>query len=140
MATPERENNPYSSPESLAAGATDEPPRFSWRLMVGGALWSVGLSFPIGAIMALVYRFPIPFAGYRSGVDAMLPSLLAVVFYGLLGGFVALGIAGAIGGLVIGLLPGTRRNKNMLLFGCSAAFTTCGLFVLAILDKIIGPW
>ena len=140
MATPDNESNPYQAPESLAAGATEESPRFSWRWMVGGALWSIGLSFPIAALMALVYRFPIPFAGYKSGVDAVILSLKAVVFYGLIGGFVVLGIAGAIGGLVIGLLPGTRSNKNMLLFGCSAAFTTCGLFLLAILDKIIGPW
>ncbi len=124
-----------SIPFAFACGANDDIPS-----MVAGALWSIGLSFPIAAFMALVYRFPIPFAGYKSGVDAVLPSLIAVVLYGLTGGFVALGIAGAIGGLVIGLLPGTRRNKNMLLFCCSAAFTTCCLFVLAILDKIIGPW
>ena len=140
MATPEHESNPYQAPESLATEATEESPRFCWRWMVGGALWSIGLSFPIAASMALVYRFPIPFAGYKSGDDAVIPALMAVVFYGLIGGFVALGIAAAIGGLVIGLLPGTRRSKHILLFGCSAAFTTCGLYVLAILDTIIGPW
>ncbi|TWT80148.1 hypothetical protein CA13_15610 [Planctomycetes bacterium CA13] len=140
METPKRESNPYQTPETLAAGKTEKSSGFSIRWIVGGALWSIGLAFPIGMFFALVYRFPIPFAGYRSGFEAVVPSLMAVLFYGVLGGFVVLGIAGAIGGVVIGLLPGTRRSKHVMLFSCSAALTTCGLFVLAILDKIIGPW
>jgi hypothetical protein len=53
-------------------------------------LWAVGLVFPFAALCGLVYRFPVPFAGYLSGVMAMPLALLAVVVYGILGGFPAL--------------------------------------------------
>jgi hypothetical protein len=53
-------------------------------------LWAVGLVFPFAALCGLVYRFPVPFSGYLSGVMAMPLALLAVVVYGILGGFPAL--------------------------------------------------
>src|SRR5690606_735251 len=64
-----------------------------------GASWAVILAFPLAALCALIYRFPIPFAGYKDGLLAMPMALLAVLFYGVLGGFVVLVIAGGIGGL-----------------------------------------
>ncbi len=140
MAEPANQPNPYRASESVGDSQREYSSRASWRLILGGALWSIGMAFPIAAAMALVYRFPIPFAGYRSGVDAIIPAMIAVIVYGILGGFVVLGIAGAIAGLITGFLPGTRRTRNLMLFACSSGLTTIGLFVLAILDKIIGPW
>ncbi len=106
-----------------------------------GALWAVALAFPLAAVCALVYRFPVPFADYATGPSAIPDALLAVVFYGLLGGFPALLVAGALGGAAAYALasPDTHRVRRLaLMFAGLIAALAVGL--LAILEKIIGPW
>jgi len=93
-------------------------------------------------LCALLFRFPVPFAGYISGYRAVPLSVLAVAFYGLLfGGFVVVGALGAIGGIVAHRLHqpdlGDVRRWTRGLAGFAAVLS---VMVLAVLDKFIGPW
>ena len=109
--------------------------------MLRGALWAAALAFPLAAICALLHRFPIPFLGYESGPAAMLAALVAVVFYGLLGGFPALLAAGALGGAAahaLGQPDGWRIRRLTLTF--AGLIALLGVAFMAILDKLIGPW
>ena len=109
--------------------------------MLRGALWAVALAFPLAAICALLYRFPVPFAGYLTGPVAVPLSLVAVVFYGMLGGFPALLTAGALGGAAayaIGRIDVRRVRRLTLAF--SALIALLGVGLLAVLDRLIGPW
>jgi hypothetical protein len=96
----------------------------------------------VAVLIALVYRFPIPFYGYASGVKAMAPAVGAVIIYGLFGGFALLGALGALGGWFAHRRYETRcdRNKHweIIIFAFASDFAALGL--LAVLDKIIGPW
>lgn len=106
-----------------------------------GALWAVALAFPLAAICALFYRFPVPFSGYRTGLVAVPGALVAVVFYGILGGFPALLTAGGLGGAAAHTLgrPDRQRVRRLtLVFTGLIALLAVGL--LANLDKLIGPW
>lgn len=108
---------------------------------VGAAIATLG-AFPTAAFVALVYRFPIPFGGYRSGVEAVGPALLAVLFYGLvLGGFIVLPCCGAI----VGLLA-YRRGKpsgnpvlGWMIGGCLGVDAVAAM-TLAVWDKVYGRW
>lgn len=106
-----------------------------------GALWAVALAFPLAAICALIYRFPVPFVGYETGLTAVPGALLAVVFYGLLGGFPALLAAGGLGGAAAHTLarPDVPRIRNLTL-AFSGIVALLAVALLAVLDKIIGPW
>ncbi|MFN2567609.1 MAG: hypothetical protein ABR499_21655 [Gemmatimonadaceae bacterium] len=109
--------------------------------VVRGALWAAGLAFPIAALCALTFRFPIPLGGYASGPQAVPLALMAVLFYGALGGFPALLMAGALGGWVAHALaaPDVRLVRRLtLLFGVGTA--SLGVLTLAVLDKLIGNW
>jgi hypothetical protein len=108
--------------------------------ILGGVSAILG-SFPVAALVALVYRFPIPFAGMGSGPRAILPSLFAVLFYGILGGFLFVGILGVLVGLLAYRLgrPDIRRIVYVTL-GLAVGVDFLATFTLAILDKIIGPW
>jgi hypothetical protein len=109
--------------------------------MLRGALWAAALAFPFAAICALLYRFPIPLSGYETGPAAMPAALVAVVFYGVLGGFPALLATGALGGAAAYALCRTNvrrvRRLTLAFAGLSALF---GVGLLAVLDKLIGPW
>lgn len=107
-----------------------------------GARWSVVSAFPIAGLMALVFRFPVPFVGYVSGFKAILPAMLAIVLYGVfLGGLILVGAIGAIGGALTASNSNRSQQSQILAARLVAmAVTTLCLFVLAILDKIIGPW
>lgn len=106
-----------------------------------GAIWAVILTFPLAALCALVYRFPIPFRGYEDGLLAVPLALLAVIFYGVLGGVVVLVIAGGAGGLAAYFIgrPDERRTKWLSL-GFAALVALICVITMSILDKIIGPW
>lgn len=87
-------------------------------------------------------RFPVPFAGYLSGPSAILPALIAILFYHvLMGGFIVQALLGGLGGLFAEYLasPNTKLVKRfcVVLSTIGASF---GVLMLAILDKLIGPW
>src|SRR5258706_10137538 len=50
------------------------------RAALLGAFLTIGLAFPSAALLALAYRFPVPFAGYESGMAAVPHAILAVAF------------------------------------------------------------
>ncbi len=106
-----------------------------------GALWAVVLAFPLAALCALVYRFPVPFSGYESGLAAAPVALMAVVFYGLLGGFPVLLAAGALGGAAMNALasPDVQRVRRLTL-ASSGLIAALAVIFMATLDKLIGPW
>ena len=109
--------------------------------MLRGALWAVVLAFPLAALCALVYRFPVPFGGYETGLTAVPRALRAVVFYGVLGGFPVLLVVGALGGAAayaLGRPESQHIIRLTLVFAALAAFLGVGL--LAVLDKLIGEW
>jgi hypothetical protein len=114
--------------------------RIYWP-MIGGAIATILLAFPFAAICALLFRFPIPFASYESGLSAVPHALAAVRFYGSLGGFVLLAVLGSVGGAVAHQLGGGDRRrvwKWTVLLAMVIAF--CCVMLLATLDYIIGPW
>jgi hypothetical protein len=113
----------------------------SWRRAAFiGAAWAVGAAFPLAAITALVYRFPIPFADYASGPSAIPGALIATVFYGLLGGFVVLAVLGGLGGTALHHVMRTSAKRLMLIRGWSIIVAATSVVLLSVLDKIIGPW
>ena len=135
------DGNPYCPPTILSSNPQLEVapgPRQRYALM--GAMWSMAAAFPLSGLMALVFRFPIPFVGYLSGVQAILPAMFAVVVYGVFfGGLILVGLLGASGGIVVAKFTPPRYRRRAVQIS-SLAITTACLFVLAILDTIIGPW
>lgn len=111
------------------------------RSIATGIAWAVLGAFPVAALVALCYRFPIPFSGYESGPMAVPRSLFAVVFYGLIGGFVVLVALGAAAGTAAHLLAGPdARRERQLTLTLALAGDFVAMMTLAVLDKIIGPW
>jgi hypothetical protein len=107
------------------------------RRFLLGSLFAIVASFPIGALTALVFRFPIPFAEYASGLDAVVPSLYAVAFYGMLGGFLVQGVLGGVAAVSV------RPNPDHGWIHSSVAAVIAAVpavLVLSVLDWIIGTW
>ena len=122
----------------------DQTPGIRWivvRAALLGALLTIGLAFPSAALLALAYRFPVPFAGYESGLAAVPHALLAAAFYGVLGGFWALGLAGSVAGVVI-QQSAQRSGRQPLPMTCgvAAAIAFAATLSMSLLDKVIGPW
>lgn len=107
-----------------------------------GAFCSILGTYPAAALCALLFRFPIPFAGYSSGVDAVLPSFVAVTMYGaVFGGFLVQGLLGGAAGVLAwrhGRTEGGRAWHRCAAYGLMISIP--GVALLAVLDKIIGPW
>jgi hypothetical protein len=110
------------------------------RSAATGAVFAILLSFPCAAAITLLYRFPIPFGGYASGLDAIPVAMMAVAFYGVtFGGFIVVGALGAIAAVMSHRFAAPRRSWGTTLVP-SLVIAFCATFTLAILDKLIGPW
>lgn len=111
------------------------------RGAVAGAVSAVLFTFPFAALLTATFRFPVPFAGYRSGVEAIPSALVGLLFYGLIGGFVVVAFFGAMGGaLAYWRLRSRGASAFHAMLALSAATAFAGTLLLAILDKLIGPW
>ena len=111
------------------------------KFILAGAAIAVGATFPIAALVALVFRFPIPFGSYMSGIGAVIPALFAAAFYGIIGGFMVQALLGGLGGgLAAAATVVDRRRawRRCVTFATLAAFP--GVLLLSILDWLIGPW
>lgn len=112
------------------------------KSMAAGILWAFILIFPAAALVALVYRFPVPFRGYVGGPEAMAPAVVAVVFYGFIGGFFVVLAIGVVAGAIAYRPESPREDKAsvpLLHMLCFVGDIMAAL-VLAVLDKLIGPW
>jgi hypothetical protein len=114
-----------------------------------GAVAAIIGAFPVSAFCALMYRFPIPFAGYESGPGAAMRSLVAILLYGIgMGGFIVLAVLGAGLGAIASRWsfpasssspnPGSNATTLGILAGVVAAVIVVGL--LANWDHIYGQW
>lgn len=111
------------------------------RLMLLGAISSLIATFPSAFALALLWRYPIPFADYEAGFDAALRSQGAVVFYGVMGGFVVVAFFGAIGGAIsYTLFKGDGGNARIAAVCSGVPIAVALNTLMAVLDKIIGPW
>ena len=97
------------------------------------------LVFALASVIALVYRFPIPFVGILSGPSAMFPAMWAVLFHVIIGGFIVLGFVGLFAG-IIGHCWHLFGNRWVTIILLAAIGDTVLLLILASLDMIIGPW
>jgi hypothetical protein len=114
--------------------------RIYWPIL-GGALSAILLAFPFAALCALLFRFPVPFAGYESGLSAVPDAWVAVRLYGALGGFALLAVLGGLSGAVahrLGKADPRRVWQGTVSLAAAVAF--CCVMLLATLDYIIGPW
>jgi hypothetical protein len=103
-----------------------------------GVLSAIAGSFLVAPLLALVYNFPIPFSGMKSGTSVAVRSLFAVAFYGVLGGFVVLGVLAAAAGVVASRVAGADRHrawKLALVFGLAADFAAAGALYVADLSS-----
>ncbi|WP_128145336.1 hypothetical protein [Nocardia africana] len=112
-----------------------------WAVVLWGALTAV-LTAPVAAaLVASVYRFPIPFGVYAEGVREAVNAALAAVFYLVTGGGMLLAVLGGAAGLLIVRAPGRRLGRSLALtFAAGFGLAVVGAFALALLDHVIGPW
>lgn len=109
--------------------------------MLRATLWTFFLCFPLAAITAAFYRFPIPFAAYESGFVAMGLALLAVMFYTAVGGFIVIIALGALtGAIAYKAGKGNDHRTQRLVINLSFLFALLCVLILANLDKMIGEW
>lgn len=102
-------------------------------------------SGPLAALCGLLYRFPIPFAGYMSGWDAVRATPLALFFYGImLGGFLGLAALATLLALGLRALRPVRdfASADSFKIGLAAGLASAcvGVALLANWDLIYGPW
>ncbi|MDZ4779116.1 MAG: hypothetical protein SGJ19_02565 [Planctomycetia bacterium] len=108
--------------------------------IVQGAVSPVRWSFPLAAASALLYRFPIPLAGYQSGASAIIPSLVAAGIYGLLGVFPLMAaLGGAAGWFARSRVPDEKGVIYPIQL-ISFVIAAIGVTIMANLDYVIGPW
>ncbi|PPJ21079.1 hypothetical protein C5E44_05655 [Nocardia nova] len=112
-----------------------------WVGVLWGALVAV-LTAPLAAaVVASVYRFPIPFGEYAEGLREAVNAALAAVFYLVMGGGMLLAVLGGAAGLMIVRAHGRRLGRSLALtFAAGFGLAVLGAFALALLEHVIGPW
>ena len=107
------------------------------RFALIGAVAAVILSIPAAALVAPLYRFPVPFGGYASGISEIPIATMAALFYGVtFGGFVLVGGVGA----VLAMLSASRGRPTRFIVMQSAVIAVAAALSLAVLELFIGRW
>lgn len=98
----------------------------------------------VAAFVALIYRFPIPFSGYESGPRAFTRAFFAGLLYEAFGGFLVVGLCGIVAGIIASRIAkeieADWKSSLLLAFAFALAADVPPVLLLAMLDKIVGPW
>ena len=116
-----------------------------------GIATAVVSSYFIALLFAYIFRIPIPLGGYVgpfsdvstygvSFIGVLSSVFIAWLFYGMFGGVIILPLCGAITGVVVGRKYSDSNKKNKMIILWTTAVTFVPVFILSILDYIIGPW
>jgi len=128
--------NPYETPkEEGSPPRRIDSVRLGWAIF-SGAMWSIGSSFPIAALLVSVYQFPFPMGGMVSGPTFIPMAIIGLLLYGvLLGGFFLLAAAGGISGAIAYAVSSTPKIQRIILPGLAVGASFLLLLVLASLDS-----
>lgn len=109
------------------------------KAAIAGAVAAVVMVPLAAAIVAVVYRFPVPLAGYAHGFGGAGSAALGSLFYLVLGGAPVVAILGAAGGFVAARSArrGTGRVRVLV---AAAVVALLAAITLAVLEFFIGPW
>ncbi|KAA8888805.1 hypothetical protein F3087_07265 [Nocardia colli] len=115
---------------------------FVWRTAGLGAVAAVVLAPLAAALVAIVYRFPVPMAeDYARGFGGAGDAALGSVFYLILGGALVLAILGGIGGFVTARFAQLNaRRAQFRTLAVSAGISLLAASALAVLEFFIGAW
>lgn len=115
---------------------------FVWRTAGLGAVAAVVLAPLAAALVAIVYRFPVPMAeDYARGFGGAGDAALGSVFYLILGGALVLAILGGIGGFVTARFAQLNaRRARFRTLAVSAGIALLAASALAVLEFFIGAW
>ncbi|TWU37339.1 hypothetical protein [Novipirellula artificiosorum] len=133
--------NPYESSSTDGVSEPIDKPLPMWLAMIEGSAWALVSVFPIVALMALLFRFPVMFAGPSSGPSAVVPALFSALFYGvIMGGLVAVALGGGMAGVAACLISPDTKQRHWITAILALFSTIFLLFILATLDWYVGPW
>lgn len=117
---------------------------------IKGAVVAVISSLFVAILFAYIFRIPIPLGRMLgpfgelnpyslSAADTINAVLGAWVFYGVFGGFIIVPLFGAISGAIVGRKhSGASKQKMIVIWAFLAGVIP--VFLLSVLDYIIGPW
>ncbi|PXX71366.1 hypothetical protein DFR70_101788 [Nocardia tenerifensis] len=113
----------------------------AWKAALVAAGAAIALAPPAAALVAVIYRFPVPLSGYVSGFAGAGTAAVASLFYLVLGGAPLLGIlAGAAGFAAARSAKGDTRRLWRRTFAAAACVALLSAVALAVLEFFIGPW
>ncbi|MEU7143510.1 hypothetical protein ABZ942_28985 [Nocardia sp. NPDC046473] len=106
-----------------------------------GAVAAVVLAPLAAAIVAIVYRFPVPLGEYARGFGGAGSAALGSLFYLLFGGVLVVGILGAAGGFVAARSAGRDTGRALRrTLAVAAIVALLGAITLSVLEFFVGPW
>ena len=141
MQTARHQINPLRTFGLVYTAAEPAAPSRARELVFNGVFVAMASTVPLAALIALFFRFPVPFVGHMSGVAAVLPALMAVAVYGgLMGGFILVGIAGAIAGMLASFIVDDALRRIWLMRCLSVLSSLIILLAFATLDRVIVTW
>ncbi|MFD6156934.1 hypothetical protein ACFWF7_04290 [Nocardia sp. NPDC060256] len=106
-----------------------------------GAVAAVVLAPLAAAVVAIVYRFPVPLGEYARGFGGAGDAALGSLFYLLFGGVLVVGILGAAGGFVAARSAGRHGGRaQRRTLGAAAIVALLSAIALSVLEFFVGPW
>src|SRR5688572_17347925 len=100
--------------------------------VVAGIILAVAVAFPLAEFVGLVYRFPIPFVGFRSGFEAVGLSAQAVLVYTIfVGGWVVFIVFGIVAAAIARSIGSNRKYDVIRLVSLVTVFDLIAILLLA---------
>lgn len=118
-------------PPTPRAHSTRDPEnaRLRDRPAIRDVLYAFVFMFVAGALVAVVYGFPVPFGGQVSGIAGAWEAILATLVYGLAGGFIVVPLLAAGAGALLrargfpGQGPAAAIPPFLIALLCAVALT-----------------